>query len=295
MASAQLTLLQRGLPGELLGPGRIGWTNRTRTGFRTSGFPAGAYTIVATTDAGPGRTFAPILWGMTDVMLGGEDLGGVVVTLQPTLTLAGSVRFPSEPASLDRELDMALAPDSADGFPPGEPRRINPAPDGSFAITGLLPGTYRLVSPSSSSSSSGWWLEAALFAGRDVSDRPFAVGPSDDGEDLLLIFSDRAASLSGKLLSADGRPVWNMAVVLFSVDRSDWGGPSRRNSEAQPDASGEFTFGGLPAGEYYVAAVQPSDSERELEPAFYEELVSASVRLTLAPGEQLRRDLRLAR
>jgi hypothetical protein len=63
----------------------------------------------------------------------------------------------------------------------------------------------------------------------------------------------------------------------------------------RPGTDGTFTTTDLPAGEYYMAALTDVERDDLADPAFLEALVAASVRVTLAEGENKVQDLRIVR
>ena len=82
--------------------------------------------------------------------------------------------------------------------------------------------------------------------------------------------------------------------VVFATDRAFWAAGSRRVLQAQPASDGKFTVIGLPAGEYYLAAVtrlEPGDLANR---QFLEDLLPASLRITIRDGEKKTQDLKLS-
>ena len=60
-------------------------------------------------------------------------------------------------------------------------------------------------------------------------------------------------------------------------------------------ADGSYLFDTLPPGEYFVCALTEFDPTLQNEPAFLQELIPASVRITIAEGQTIRHDLRIGR
>jgi hypothetical protein len=82
--------------------------------------------------------------------------------------------------------------------------------------------------------------------------------------------------------------------VVFATDRAAWFAGSRRVVEAHVASDGQFTIQGLPAGEYYIAALTDVNATELSDPVFLEAVVPSALRLTLADGEQKVQDLTLA-
>ena len=84
-------------------------------------------------------------------------------------------------------------------------------------------------------------------------------------------------------------------ILVFSTDRSIWSQGTRRvPAPIQPDTSGKFRADGLPAGEYYVAAVSDMDPGDWGDPGFMEQVAAVAFKITLGEGEKKTQDLKIA-
>jgi hypothetical protein len=73
-----------------------------------------------------------------------------------------------------------------------------------------------------------------------------------------------------------------------------WLSPLPRTSRAvKLGSDGSYRIVGLPPDEYYLAALTSLDPVQVTDPVFLEQLVSASLRITLAEGEKKTQDLRI--
>jgi hypothetical protein len=96
------------------------------------------------------------------------------------------------------------------------------------------------------------------------------------------------------VIDSAGRPTGAFPIVVFATDRAHWVPGSRRVMQAQPASDGKFTVIGLPAGEYYLAAVtrlEPGDLANR---QFLEDLLPASLRISIRDGEKKTQDLKLS-
>jgi hypothetical protein len=59
-------------------------------------------------------------------------------------------------------------------------------------------------------------------------------------------------------------------------------------------SDGRFTITGLPAGEYYIAALTDLNASEMYEPSFLASIVPAAITVTLGDGEKKVQDLKLA-
>ena len=107
--------------------------------FTFSSVRPGSYSVIAR--SGPAN--AAGLWGRTDIVVDGEDLANVTVSLQPTLTIAGRVVF--EGAAPPPSIAGLSVPTLAATTGLGNFMAMLPAvklePDSRFRISGVLPGT----------------------------------------------------------------------------------------------------------------------------------------------------------
>jgi hypothetical protein len=112
---------------------------------------------------------------------------------------------------------------------------------------------------------------------------------------IVATFTDRPTELTGSLTDQDGRAAPGYPIVVFSTDRSQWRNGSRRIAVARPATDGTFRLVGLPPGAYHMAAVVSLDPSETGDPAFLEQLVPASLTVTLAAGTSVVQALRLLR
>jgi len=245
----------------------------------------------------------PAQFASIDLTVDGIDFAGLVLTLRPALSITGRVVFEAstlKPPENLQTLRIAMAALGASGTPTlinGTPIGGNPPPstavaaDGTFQLTGIMPGTYSI-----SSSAAGWWLRSIIVSGRDVLDDLLQVdGSSTDITGAVVTFSDRRSELQGTLTTASGQPASEFVVVVYPADRELWRSGARRIKSVRPGSDGAFSVTDLPAGEYLVAAITDAEPNEWQQASFLEQLVTASVKITIAEGQKLRQDLRIAR
>jgi len=172
--------------------------------------------------------------------------------------------------------------------------------DGTFVISGVTPGQYRLNTPfgmipipAMAAMGGGWTLKSVMANGRDIADAPIDIRAGMDVSDVVVTFTDQPSELSGAVLDGAGRVTSSFPIVVFSTDRAYWTLGSRRVQTARPSSDGRFKVTGLPAGEYFVCAVTAVDRTEAYDPAFLEQLVPVAFKITIADGEKKTQDLRL--
>src|SRR6185437_3180449 len=129
-------------------------------------------------------------------------------------------------------------------------------------------------------------LQSAMVRGTDALDVPFMMVPNADTADAVITFTDRMAQLTGRLENTDGGPAAEYSIVVFPTSSSLWLPQARRIQSVRPSADGAFTFRNLPAGEYYLAALQDVEPGAWFDPVFLQQLVPASMKLALNEAEQ---------
>ena len=68
----------------------------------------------------------------------------------------------------------------------------------------------------------------------------------------------------------------------------------RRIRSARPSTDGKFAFGGLPAGEYRIAAVIDVEPGAWNDPALLQQLLNASLPVRLVDGQPVVQDIRVS-
>ena len=285
-------------------PGAVGVT-QTFTAVRAIGPGAGGSVepMVIMSD-GPVDPNAQSFWGQTDISVDGTSLSGVTIPMQPGMTLTGKIQFRGTRLVPDADLSrvrLTMVPASTGGVVRVMAGALPLAvvnPDGTFKINGVSPGRYRVsgVAPLPMGSGPGlsWNLASVVAKGRDALDFQLDVAPNDELRDLTVTFTDATQEIGGTLQDATGRPAPDYTIIVFAENNQFWTNPSRRIRSARPGTDGRFTVTNLPPGEYRIAAVVDVAPNEINDPSFLEQLVPASIKLTLAEGEKKTQDLRIS-
>lgn len=285
-----------------------GQTARPQTdgSFTLRGVPPGQYTVVAQVVPGPNFQIvngniqsgspqqiepASRLWGRGRVLVdGGADPPRVVITLQPPRTVSGTVEFPPDAPAARRNATISLFPaPSAQQVPQfGPPVQATVSADGQFTIGGVAAGVYSIRS-------SGGPMKSAMLNGQDILDVPLVVEGDRDVTGMVITLTNQLSQLSGLLTDATGAAASDCTIVVAAADRRYWTPASRRILTARPGLDGRYTFNGLPAGDYLVAAVTDIEPGSQFDPDFLNELAGAAVHVTVTDGGKQTRDLRIGR
>ena len=243
----------------------------------------------------------PQLWASTRLTIGGADVDGVTLTVAPGFTMTGRVVYQSDTQKppANAALRVLVLPTSVAAQRPGttiDTIAFVPAStvrgDGTFEVVSLPPGRFKLMISGGGIGTGGWTPRSAVMGGRDLLDADFEISGSGTAE-VTVTISDKATELSGTLQSASGAPATDVFVIAYAADRKLWGGGARRVQAVRPSVDGRYAIAGLPPGEYLVAAVLDIDPNDWNDPAFLEQLVPASLKLTLGEGEKKTQNLKI--
>jgi hypothetical protein len=267
--------------------------------FRIANVQPGSYRLLARAQAGAaqpppdGRGGGPPpqlrLWGTLDVSVDGRNLSNVIVTLQQGLTLSGRIVFESaatQPAADSRRAMAILQPIDQGPAVLAQTSRAQADASGRFTIPGVTPGMYRLTASAPGSGNSGWFVESALIDGQDALEFPFEIRPGGAVPSAVITLTDRQARLSGRIVGPGGRPASEQTLILYPADARLWSGQSRRIRSTRPATDGQFSFQGIPSGDYRLAAMVDVEPGAWFDPAFLQEIDAASTPVRVADGEQ---------
>ena len=274
-----------GAPGRDGGPGGRGPIPGGRGEFLAGRGRAG----------GPAGADAIRLWATADVTVDGRNVSNVVLTLQPGMSVTGRIAFEGTtqqpPADLTR-LRIQFLP----VVTPGTPAEIsNPAAgrvdaEGRFTISSVVPGRYRLTA---SGAGNGWFLGSTAVEGQDSLDFPVEVKPNQSISGAVVTFVDRQSELTGTIVNERAQPVPDYTLIVYPADQRFWTPQSRRIQSTRPATDGRYSFRNLPAGDYRLVPVYDPEPGSWFDPAFLQQLETASVRVSIAEGEKKEQNLRV--
>lgn len=260
---------------------------------------------------------AATLWGEQEVVVDGQDLSGLTIRLQNGLSISGRVVVESAGAPTDVthiHVSLGTTPtgnspqDLAMSMMMGASATV--AADGTFTIGGLTPDRYRVMATTSEGgirnliamvqpgaadpAAGGLSLKSAVWQGQDAADVPIDLKAGADVSGVVVTLSDRQTQINGTVRDGAGRPTPNFPIVAFSTNHAHWFAGSRRVQQARVLSDGKFTITGLPAGEYFIAALTDLNASEMYDSTFLDSIVSAAIKVTLTDGEKKTQDLKLA-
>lgn len=227
------------------------------------------------------------LSAMQTITVGSADVNDLALTLRPGHRFAGRAQFEGARAQPTPDLVRRMSAT----FDPADARPLLGTTifRGQFDERGRLlsyqvpPGRYyvRINNPPA-----GWSLKSAMFAGADVSNVPLSLDA--DATSLVVTFTDRPASLSGRVQNAAGAVDTAATVLVLPSDSTGWmdyGAFPRRMRAIRVDREGQYRTDGLPAGEYLVVAVRDEVTANWQDPRVLRVLAKQATAVTIAEGE----------
>lgn len=237
-------------------------------------------------------TPGPLQWSTAEVLVDGDDVSNLALSPQPAIAIGGRLAFEGTRAAPELgkiALPLPFAGQTIGSYQASLPQ-IQLEPGGRFAISGILPGAYRLGALQSQpvkgirAPIGAWWLKSIVINGRDILDAPLDIRQSTD--DAVATFTDQASEISGTVKDAQGAPASDPFVVVFSADRASWFFSSRRVAGVRVDAEGRFALRNLPPGEYRAIATTDLEQNEWFDAAVLERLAPAAIPLTIAGVEK---------
>ena len=289
------------------GLGRMGGTLVGRAGadggFTVVNVPPGRYTAIARSG---GRSGEPRT-GMQAIVVSGQNVDGVTLMLQPGVTVSGNITVESSgtAAPADYSAFRVEVPD-VDPLPGAGPGgrggrgalfgdNSTVQKNGTFSVGNLQPGLHyvRVMSGGGGTQGGGQWtLKSVTLGGADVADVPFELKPGQNVDAVSVVLTDRTTELDGTVRDAQSAGAGGVTVIAFATEAQYWRAQSRRVSTARTGQTGAYRLRGLPAGDYYVVAVDDVEQGEWFDPAYLDGVKDKATRVTLNDGDKKTLDLR---
>jgi hypothetical protein len=259
-------------------PPSSGWS---RTSNSVEGTPGVSLT---TSDFRNGE--APSYSGRTTVTVGSSHVTGISIKLAPLGIVRGRFIMEADPAkpgvkppsTIIANLDPANG-QSRFGFLRGRPIQ---GTENEFEVLSVQSGEYWLRA-----SASGWVVKSVSWQGRDYTLTPINTASASELTGVVVTMTNAVPTLTGGVRMADGSTPDAAIVVVFPATpalRVNTGFSPARLRSVTMQGNGSFTFTTLPAGEYFVAAIDRSRLNTWRDPDYLATLERQATRVTLAWG-----------
>ncbi len=260
--------------------GRIDWDGS----FQLTNVPPGRYVLRASADDTGVMQFAS-----QPLTVASGDLPDVLVLLAPGGSISGTIAFPATTSPVPDLTQIRIAAPSLDADVQGQGNaRVDK--NGRFVLAALAAGPH-LIRPQGPLR--GWSLKAVTVDGRDVTDAPLELRSGQQIANVAVTFTDTQTEIDGTVANDHDTPITDYTVLAFSTNNDYWRPLSRHIMTARPDQTGKFKIRGLPAGEYYVVPVDPSEQGEWFDPAYLDAHRSGASKVTLGDGETKTQDFKI--
>jgi hypothetical protein len=237
-------------------------------------------------------------WGHSPVAVDGQNVSGLTIQMRQGVTLTGRIVWEGHqgpPPDVTRAPSVWAEP--ADGHAalgmPGSTFGRNPADP--FTIEGMLPGRYTLRAVFVQG---GWQMKSIDWNGEDHTYTGFDASSGRDFAGVVITLTDKAPRLTGTLTRGTAEAAPGAVAIAFPIERDQWTGygitPPRIRT-AVADTAGAYRFSSLPAGEYFLVAVEEEETYGWQDPKFLEQAQARAIRIAIGWGEAKTQHLRVGR
>ncbi len=270
------------------GSSTFGFSTDEQGRFQMRNIPPGSYRLAVRQR--PANGASPDPGEMANLPLTvASDLDDLMVLTSPGVTITGQVVFEHGPPA-QMQMPQPLRVTASFGNPEDMMGMSTPAPaiatpDLTFTMKGML-GEFVLRAGAPNQ-----YLKAITFGGEDITDTPREF---KNGDRVTVILTSRASTLEGNVTDAQGQPVPDMGLIVFSEDRASWRSNSFRTRRSGTDQAGHYKMGGLMPGRYFVAAVpRERMNVPSLGAEFFEQLSKEATSFVIGEDDQRQVDLKV--
>jgi hypothetical protein len=222
----------------------------------------------------------PIERGNQPIIVGDQDVTGLLIVTSPGAVARGRVTFDEPSAAPTGRVTLEVFP--ATPVPdPGGRRQPTANADGTFEARDLHERNVFRLGPFVPD---GWALSSVRIEGNDVTDSGYAFKPGETVNGVEVILTRRLTRLTGSVRK-DRQVVDDCTVVVFSDDPRLWGYRTRHVKAARPNQDGTFAVTGLPPGDYLAVALEYLEPGDEQDPELLEKWRRNATRVTLDAGQ----------
>ena len=232
------------------------------------------------------------LHGRTEVIVDGKDTPPISIVLRPGRSISGRVALdfaqPPTGAAARTPTTISIQPaPQAGGYPAfNTSPTVQVDPDGTFTLPGIRPGRYFLRA------SGPGTVRSVMWSGLDTLDFPLEVDTEHDVANVVITLTDKLSELSGTVTDSVGKAGYDFTVIAMPVDNRLWIPGSRRVRAARANAEGQYTFRGLPPGEYRLAPMIDFDPATQYDFPQLQQLSRSGVPVTIVGAGKTVQNLR---
>jgi hypothetical protein len=251
--------------------------------FTISNVPPGRYVLRARGNNAEWPQYAS-----QPVTVASADITDITVMVAEGATVIGTVALPTTQSEVPNLSQVRISSVAIDPGLTNSQARIEE--DKRFKIVAIPAGAH-LIRPTGQLR--GWSLKSVVLDGRDITDTPIELRSGQEVTRVVVTLTDAVSEINGTMTTEQGSPVTDYTVLAFSTDSTHWTPRSRHIATTRPDQTGRFRIRGLPAGTYYLAAVDPAQQGEWYEPDYLEEHRFGAAQVMLGEGETKTQDFKV--
>jgi 5-hydroxyisourate hydrolase-like protein (transthyretin family) len=211
------------------------------------------------------------------------DLDGVVLTLNPGVSISGTLTVEGAPLPATPAPRISLRSPS----PAALSSSLQPInPDGTFTLTNVFPGEYRVfVTPLPP----GYYIKQARNDQEDILNQPWVVGGSVRGA-LDVVLSSNAGQIDGTVTNSKLQTISAIQVVLIPDQNRD---RSELFRTVVTNQDGQFRMVSVPPGDYRLYAWETLEPNSYYDPEVLTHYEPHSKPIKVLEGAKLTTELKL--
>jgi protocatechuate 3,4-dioxygenase beta subunit len=256
--------------------------NARSSGIMSTSADGDRMTFTMTRVTGPGGSAeSSSESGSVPVSVTGDDMANVMIVTSKGTTVTGRVVYEggSKPTTNTLRIGAAAADEDNPLAMLGRGSASVTA-EGTFELKGVAGQRIFRVS----NVPAGWVLKAVRLNGTDITDSGIDIRPTEPLNGVEVVLTSKSTEVTGSV-KAGNDPATDYTVVIFSDDPEKWTVPMTRHvASARPNQEGRFQVKHLPAGTYYVIALDYIPQGDWNDPEVLERLKGKATRLTLTEG-----------
>ena len=244
--------------------------------------------------------------GRAGITVAGRDLVDVVVPMTAGITISGRFEYELQagaPALRGSPMGFGMAAEPANADPslgvareqraPG-PVDLNAPPPETFSVAGVMAGEFLLRSLGGAPG----LIKSIVWNGRDYTYTPFDTTGGRDITGVVVTFTDQVTTaVTGTVKETNGQAAAGAAVIVFPAERAQWmkyGVQPTRLRAAAASTTGVFTVRPLPAGDYFIIAIDGDAIEQWKDPKWLERASALATKFSISWGGRVTQDLVVA-
>ncbi|HEX5109135.1 MAG TPA: carboxypeptidase regulatory-like domain-containing protein [Vicinamibacterales bacterium] len=198
-------------------------------------------------------------YGVQPVRVDGRETKTLVIQTVAGSTVAGHVVFDGElPSTASAaSFKLSVVPADPSASPVGLTPRAVISSSWIFEVNSLF-GPARIAA----TAPDGWWLRSILVDGVNIAETSFDFGVTEETRsDAEVVFASGAATIAGRVVDANGRPVVDATALVFPADAARDIASSQFLRVLRSGAGGSFNAANLRPGEYLAVATDATSDD----------------------------------